>query len=107
MTATLLDSALGAAQAVRTAGGGGAFDRSVREFVEILRRIPDYPASALSTETTDVLIDQAEDVIRHIETRLAAGGDRMKIQRDLAEAVYDVRKALEDINIWRRHHTRH
>lgn len=75
---------------------------AVEQFVDCLRRIPggapkDLPRGGLATVKT-----LAEDVIKRIESDLEqddSGGPA----RELAEDVYDIRAALEEIDRWERH----
>ncbi|MGH9420287.1 MAG: hypothetical protein ACRD3J_09955, partial [Thermoanaerobaculia bacterium] len=46
----------------------------------------------------------AEDVIAQIERRVGLGGDSDAVQLDFVEAVYEIRRALEDIDRWRHHY---
>jgi hypothetical protein len=99
----LVSQAADAAQAVNDATRGGAFDKAVRHFVETLRRAPDQTPKGLPADTVEVLSRLGDQVVEAIETRLYMAGDRVSVQRDLAAAVYDVRKAVEEIHRWWRH----
>ena len=106
MSATLLASATEAAFAIDLSTRGGAFDKAVHRFLTILQSVPDQGPAALSSDDAGALVAMAESVISRVEARLATDGDRKGIQQDLAESVYDVRAALEQIYIWRKHYGR-
>jgi len=76
------------------------------EFAHLLTTVPDYPPREFSTDSIGVLAQMAEDVITRIERRVSTGDDSGAVQLDLVEAVYDIRRALEEIDRWRRHYAR-
>jgi hypothetical protein len=94
--------AMNVAQTVFEAKRGRQFSRSVREFVDVLRTVPDFPAAAISAGSIQVLQYLGERVIEQIEQRLAEGADREGLQQELAAAVYDIRSALEEVDRWHR-----
>lgn len=104
MTSDTSAAAMEVAQSVFEAKRGGRFNRAVQEFVGVLRTVPDCAPVEISAGMIQVLQHLAERVIQQIEHRLATGEDRRSLQRDLAEAVYDIRRALEEIDLWQRHY---
>ena len=56
--------------------------------------------------TLQLLQPVAEQVIQQIEDHLATVSDRHAIQRSLAEAIYELRRTLEELDYWRRHYGR-
>lgn len=103
MTTQLATVAMNVAQTVFVAKQGKPFIRAVREFVNVLRTVPDCAPAAVSGGSIQVLQYLGERVIEQIEQRLAEGSDRAKVQQELATAVYDIRGALEELDRWQRH----
>jgi hypothetical protein len=81
---------------------GRQFHRAVREFVHVLRTVPDCVPEEVSDAAVEVLRQFAERLIEQIEHRLASGEDRPPLQQDLATGAHDIRSALEEIDHWRR-----
>jgi hypothetical protein len=76
---------------------------AVKEFVEVLASVPDYRPPELSVDGADVLKTLGEEVIARIELQLSAKDEPESGQRLLAEAVYDIRRELEELGRWRQH----
>jgi hypothetical protein len=89
-------------QAVFETKLGRQFHRAVRDFVHVLRTVPDYAPDEATDAAIQVLRQIAERLIEKIEDRLASGEDRPPLQQDLAPAVHDIRSALEEIDHWQR-----
>jgi hypothetical protein len=104
MTSDTPAAAMEIAQTVFEAKRGRKFDRAVREFVHVLRTVPDCPPVEISGGTIQVLRHLAERVIEQIEQHSTSGQDRKAVQQDLAQAAYDIRHALEEIDRWQRHY---
>lgn len=102
----LIADAVEALRRVEDASNGHALDTAVREFVGVVRTVPDYGASDLPAEAIPALSKLAEQVIEHIEKQIDKGSDRPAIQRDLAAAIYEIRAALEEADRWSRHYGR-
>lgn len=100
----LLKAASTAANGLSSDTSGRAFRRFTREFVDALARVPDYPAADFSPLEIEQLSSTAERVIAAIERRLEAEDDSSSVKQELAETIYDVRRNLEEIGRWRRHH---
>ena len=100
----VVEQALAISDAVRRATHRHAFQRAVGAFVQLLTTIPDYAPREFSSDAIAVLCSLAEGVITHIEERLSTGRDPERVKVDLAEAVYDIRRALEEIDTWHRHY---
>lgn len=86
----------------RTARG---FLRAAKQFAAALGLVPDCAISDFASSDLDALQPRAERVIAMIEARLDAGKDRDSIRQELAEAIYDIRRELEEINRWRQHYS--
>ena len=82
---------------------GRPFIRSIRAFVAALKRAQDGGPSDYQHEQLVAIRDLGERVIAAIEDWLEGADDRPQIQRELAEAVYSIRRAIEDINRRERH----
>ena len=95
--------AMNVAQTVFAAKRSSQLNRAVREFVDVLRTIPDCAAGAVSAGSIQLLQHLGERVIEQVEQRLAEGADRERMQQELAAAVYDIRSALEEVDRWQRH----
>ena len=106
MSAELLASATEAAFAIDVSSRGGAFKAAVQRFVTILKSVPDYAPAEISKDDAGAMVLMAESVISRIEARLSASDDGQDLQVDIAEGVYDIRAALEQIYIWRKHFDR-
>jgi len=106
MSAELLAKTTEAAFAIDVSGRGGAFNSAVQRFVAILKTVPDYGPAEISSDDAGAIVAMAESVISRIEARLSAGDDRERTQTDIAEGIYDIRAALEQIYIWRKHYGR-
>jgi hypothetical protein len=91
------------AGAVERARLGRTFDHAVGKFVGLLRLAPDCAPGELAAADIARLRELAEGVIQSIERRLESEHDRQSTQLNLAEGVYAIRAALEQIEIWRRH----
>ena len=72
----------------------------------MLRSVPDFGPRQLSPDARGALRTLAEAVIAPIEDRVSTADDPEGVQRTLVEAIYDIRRALEEMNIWRRRYTR-
>jgi len=83
-----------------------AFVKSITTMVDAFSRVPDFPYSAFSRGQIAQLQLTAEQTIAAIERRLEGGADKRSVQLELAEAIYAVRRELEDINRWQRHFER-
>lgn len=100
----LLKSAAAAAQALEAKPSPRTFRKLAREFVDAVARVPDYPAADFTAIEIEHLSTTAEYVIAAIERRLESEDDRGPVQVALAETIYDIRRGLEQIAMWRKHH---
>jgi hypothetical protein len=80
------------------------FENGVKEFVRVLRTMSDGTPGDTSAATIQVMQSLAETVIQLIEARLAENVDPARVQRRLAQGVYDIRRTLEEADHWRRHY---
>jgi hypothetical protein len=104
MTPHTSATAMDIAQTVFEQKRGRQFNRAVREFVRVLRTVPDCAPDEISGGAIQVLRHLAERVIEQIERSLASGEDRPPLQQDLATAAHDIRSALDEIDHWQRHY---
>ena len=102
MTSPAPATAMDIAQTVFDTKLGRQFHRAVREFVHVLRTVPEYGSAELSRGSIQVLQHLAERVVEQIERRLESSEDRSSLQQELATAVHDIRSALEEIDHWQR-----
>ncbi len=100
----VLTQAVEASEGIQQARRRHAFEDAVRAFTRVLRTVPDYAPHALSSDAVGGLRTLAEGVIARIEERVATARDPCGVQVDLVERVYEIRRALEEIEIWRRHY---
>lgn len=89
--------------AIRETSRRRAFEKAVREFVQLLATVPDHAAGEISSEQIEVLGTLAESIIDRIEERISVDDDPASVQLELAGAVYEIRRRLENIDQWRRH----
>jgi hypothetical protein len=82
------------------------FVKSIATIVDAFAEVPDCPYSAFSREQIAQVQLTAEQTIAAIERRLEGGADTRSVQLKLAEAIYAVRRELEDINRWQGHFDR-
>lgn len=103
MPADVVRQAVELAGAIRETARRRAFEKAVRGFVQLLATVPDHPAREFSGEQIEVLRTLAESVIDRIEERISVDDDPASVQMELAGAVYEIRRRLENIDQWRRH----
>jgi hypothetical protein len=96
--------AVAVSDTIRHATRRKAFGTSVNAFTQLLVTVPDYAPRGWSADSIARLGALAEDVISRIEQRVGTGDDSSAVQLDLVEAVYEIRRALEEIDRWRRHY---
>jgi hypothetical protein len=100
----IVTRAMAVSDTIQGASRSYALETAVSRFRRLLSTVPDYAPQELSAHTIDTLGRLAEDVIARIEQRVSSGTDSGAVQLDLVEAVYQIRRALEDIDRWRRHY---
>ncbi len=93
-----------AAQALSQAAPGRIFMKSIMKIVDALSRVPDYSHAAFSSQEIAQLQLAAEQTIAAVELRIETGDDNGTVQLELARAIYELRRELEDINRWREHY---
>jgi len=103
MEADVIAKATELAETIRTTKHGHAFEKAVDGFVRVLATVPDFPPAAFSDHAVRSLQDLSEQVIAHIEERVNTKQDSASMQQDIVEAVYEIRRVLEDIDRGRRH----
>ena len=104
MNAPELLNAISAAAEGLSSASGRSFLKLLRDFVGALAHVPDFPAAEFTPIEIEQLSATAEGVIEAIERRIEHGKDRVTTQRELAESVYEIRRELEEIALWRRHY---
>jgi hypothetical protein len=102
--ADLLKAAAGAAHDLAAEASARSFRKRVRDFIDALARIPDYPATEFKPLEIEQLSSTAEHVIAATERRIDHGDDSPSVKQELAESIYDIRARLEEIGRWRRHY---
>ena len=103
MEADVMAKAVDLAETIRTAKHSHAFEKAVEGFVRVLATVPDFAPAAFSDDAVGSLQDLSEQVIAEIEQRVSTQHDSASVQQNIVEAVYDIRRALEDIDRRRRH----
>jgi hypothetical protein len=83
---------------------GGAFVAGVERFVAFLGTIPDNKFSDVTESVVVTLRREADRLVDCIENRLELKGDRSSVQQKLASGVYDIRRNMEQIELWLRHY---
>ncbi len=91
------------AQAVLNASRPRPFLKAVRAFTAVLDDVPNSAVSEWSPQTLAALRTAAEAVVDAIEQQIA-DAEAGSFQRELAAAVYEVRRSLEEIDKWERHY---
>jgi hypothetical protein len=101
----LLKTAAAAAQDVVTYNASSrGLRKLIRDFVDALARVPDYPASEFPPLAIEQLSSKAEHVIGAIERHIENSDDPDGARQEFAEAIDDVRRRIEELNRWRRHY---
>ena len=103
MDESLIEKEAELAGRIQTARNARSLNDAVEKFVALLIRVPDYPVTAFPSESVQALRQEAEGVIERIEQWVSTTDDD---ERRLVEAVYDIRRALEEIERWRQHYLR-
>ena len=81
---------------------GGAFVAGVERFVAFLGTIPDNKFSDVTESVLVTLRREADRLVDCIENRLELSGDRSSVQQKLASSVYDIRRNMEQVELWLR-----
>jgi len=104
MESDVLKAAAGLTETIRDTHRRHHFSASVRDFVRLLSTVTDYPVTDFSADGIGALKTLAEDVIEHIEVWLSTNAS--PADQQLASAVYEIRRLLEEIDRWRHHYLR-
>ena len=83
---------------------GGAFVAHVERFVAFLGAMPDNRVSDVTESLVVSVRREADRIVECIENRLEHGRDRSAIQQKLASSIYDVRRNMEQVELWLRHY---
>jgi hypothetical protein len=92
-------------QELRVEQHKAAFLHNLGLIVGALGAIPDSPPHEFTVEAMKRLRELVEETVEAIEQRIDSGGDRNKVQQELAATVYAVRRRMEAVEIWVRHYT--
>jgi hypothetical protein len=82
-----------------------AFTHKLAHVVSAIGAIPDSSPQGFTADAMARLRELAEETVEAIELRIDSGGDSEKVQQRLAGTVYEVRKRMEAVEVWFRHHT--
>lgn len=91
------------AEAVAAATRERPLTKAVAHFVAFLRAVPHGGAAEWSHESLNVVRKKSEGVVEAIERALERAGASGPSEQKLAEEIYAIRQALEDIDRWERH----
>jgi hypothetical protein len=83
---------------------GRVFAEAVEGFITILKTASDPDQPGIDEAEIHALQDLSDKAIELIETRIDSGEDKQAFQRDLATAIYRIRRTFEDVDRWRRPH---
>ena len=83
---------------------GGAFVADVERFVAYLGAMPDNQVSDITESVVASVRREADRIVDCIEKRLEHGGDRSSVQQRLVSSIYDVRRHMEQVELWFRHY---
>ena len=92
------------AQALVQTESGRSFMKSITKIVDALSRVPDCSSTAFSSQDIARLQLAAEQAIAAIEVRIETGDDNGTVQLEMARAIYELRRELEEIDRWRQHY---
>jgi hypothetical protein len=81
-----------------------AFEHAADDFIGLLGRVPDATAREVSASGLERLQTLAEQVIDCIEDRAGKSADRPATAQALISKVYEIRRLLEEVDVWRRHY---
>ena len=95
--------AIALGQRVAETASGHGFHTAIDDFIRLLGTIPESPPDAMDADDLAGLRAIAGTVIEHIERRLEARTDHLTKQVALAQTVYQIQQALENIDRWHRH----
>ena len=83
---------------VATARSRRAFVSALDHFERLLAMTPGYPPGAITAADSRALGALADTVIDHIEDRLGRHTDRLRVQRELAAKIYQIRSDVEHVH---------
>lgn len=101
MTLAELDTTV---QELRLEADRGAFIDKLRQIVTELGAIPDAAPGAITPEGARRLRELVDETVEAIERRIDAQLDGQNVQQQLAGTVYELRRRMEAVNGWIRHH---
>jgi hypothetical protein len=102
---TTLEDLDTAVQELRAEGNRSTFTRKLGHIVGVLGTIPDWPPGGLTPTEMERLRALADEAVDAIERRIDSAEDSEDVQQRLGGTVYEVRKRMEAVEIWFRHHT--
>ena len=104
MSADIMSHAVDVAGRLRDTQRRRPFEHAAAEFVQLLSGVPDCAAHEMSDGEVGALQTIAEGVIGRIETRIDSEVDPAADREALAGTVYEIRRLLEEVDMWRRHY---
>ena len=102
---TTLEDLDTAVQELCAEGDRSAFTHKLGHIVGVLGTIPDWPPGHLTAADMERLRTLADEAVDAIERRIDSAEDSGDVQQRLAGTVYEIRKRMEAVEIWFRHHT--
>lgn len=102
MQSEFLEKAVALSKAIRSEGRRRPFENGVREFIQHLATVPDYPVADFSDDGVMTLQTLADGVIEAIEQRVSTQKDPSADQQQLVSGIYELRRVLELIDQSRR-----
>jgi hypothetical protein len=99
----VIAQAIAVAQRVSEAAAGRGLENAIDDFAELLATLPDSPTGTMGADDLAALRAIAETVIEEIERRIETRTARLAKQVTLAQAVYRIQQALENIDRWHHH----
>jgi hypothetical protein len=79
------------------------FTKKLAHVVSAIGEIPDHPPAGFAPDTMVRLRELTEETVEAVEQRIESGGDDQEVQQRLAGTVYEIRKRMEDVEMWYRH----
>jgi hypothetical protein len=104
MNTGVVSRAVGAAATLRDAHSNHAFEHSLGDFLQALGSVPDEAAHDVSAQEVGALQKLGEDVIDAIEAKVE-GEPASRRSQSLVAQIYEIRRLLEEVYLWRQHYT--
>jgi len=101
---TTLEDLDTAVQELRAETDRSTFTHKLGHIVGVLGTIPDWPPGGLMSGEMERLRTLADEAVDVIERRIDSAHDSEDVQQRLAGTAYEVRRRMEAVEIWFRHH---